>query len=281
MRARVYASGLGRFLSPDPIGFASGQLNLYAYVGNDPINGIDPSGLMEEDDDSDGNDGGVIEVIEVTGKRPDGPTERERLLFAIALSDYILDDLLLSLSVLGLSPSQIAAICNSDPKDPEKAIFPTKAEAAANAFKFFARRFGTDKEIGAVIVRVRGGFKAVNVTVGSPGSVSVNLGGSLPSNLVAIAHNHPSIGDRRVDAVNEMLSSPESARKLFLLHGIPVNLDGPFDTTSFNSLYEGGFTNLTAFLLTPSGRFVRFDAPFTPFDKGKEILPKGCLAGKS
>ncbi|GIX17129.1 MAG: hypothetical protein KatS3mg119_1315 [Rhodothalassiaceae bacterium] len=46
MRARVYATALARFLEPDPIGFASGQLNLYAYVGGDPINGVDPSGLL-------------------------------------------------------------------------------------------------------------------------------------------------------------------------------------------------------------------------------------------
>ncbi|GIX17138.1 MAG: hypothetical protein KatS3mg119_1324 [Rhodothalassiaceae bacterium] len=45
MRARVYATELARFLEPDPIGFASGQLNLYAYVGGDPVNAIDPFGL--------------------------------------------------------------------------------------------------------------------------------------------------------------------------------------------------------------------------------------------
>ncbi|SFJ52107.1 RHS repeat-associated core domain-containing protein [Bosea sp. OK403] len=42
-RARMYAPALGRFLQPDPIG-TQGGLNLYAYVGNDPLNLIDPWG---------------------------------------------------------------------------------------------------------------------------------------------------------------------------------------------------------------------------------------------
>lgn len=47
-RARFYKPQLGRFLQPDPIGYAAG-LNLYAYVGGDPVNFIDPWGLQEED----------------------------------------------------------------------------------------------------------------------------------------------------------------------------------------------------------------------------------------
>ena len=44
-RARYYSPEYGRFVSEDPLGFAAGDLNLYAYVGNSPLNGVDPSGM--------------------------------------------------------------------------------------------------------------------------------------------------------------------------------------------------------------------------------------------
>ena len=44
-RARHYDPGVGRFLQADPLGFAAGDLNLYAYTWNDPANWTDPNGL--------------------------------------------------------------------------------------------------------------------------------------------------------------------------------------------------------------------------------------------
>jgi uncharacterized protein RhaS with RHS repeats len=45
-KARVYSPVLGRFMQTDPAGYGDGP-NWYAYVHNDPINGIDPTRLTD------------------------------------------------------------------------------------------------------------------------------------------------------------------------------------------------------------------------------------------
>jgi RHS repeat-associated protein len=56
-RARYYSPSLGRFMQTDPIGTCD-NINLYAYVSNDPLNKTDPTGLAE------------VPKYTVYGKRP-------------------------------------------------------------------------------------------------------------------------------------------------------------------------------------------------------------------
>jgi RHS repeat-associated protein len=44
--ARDYDATVGRWTTKDPIGFAGGDTNLYAYVGGNPMSYVDPSGLL-------------------------------------------------------------------------------------------------------------------------------------------------------------------------------------------------------------------------------------------
>ena len=45
---RYYSPVIGRYISADPVGLFGG-INLYAYVGGNPLNSVDPNGLMNPD----------------------------------------------------------------------------------------------------------------------------------------------------------------------------------------------------------------------------------------
>jgi RHS repeat-associated protein len=78
--ARDYDATTGRWTAKDPIRFAGGQSNLYTYVGNDPINRLDQTGLMNP---SGGINGAAVcpnEMPEADACEANGPTwERDSL----------------------------------------------------------------------------------------------------------------------------------------------------------------------------------------------------------
>jgi RHS repeat-associated protein len=47
--ARDYSPSLGSWLEQDPLGLGAGDPNVYRFVGGNPVNATDPSGLTEED----------------------------------------------------------------------------------------------------------------------------------------------------------------------------------------------------------------------------------------
>jgi RHS repeat-associated protein len=66
-RSRWYDPEIGRFISEDPIGLAGG-INVYRFVGNNPVSGWDPFGMFDPDDCPTSGEGGYW-IVDPDGKR--------------------------------------------------------------------------------------------------------------------------------------------------------------------------------------------------------------------
>lgn len=79
----MFDPSIGRWLEEDPIDFDGGDANLYRYVGNDPVNRTDPTGLRAVDLRVSGTDLGTFDVarriiFELRLANPDDPTDADR-----------------------------------------------------------------------------------------------------------------------------------------------------------------------------------------------------------
>jgi RHS repeat-associated protein len=67
-RSRYYDPKIGRFLSPDPIRFGGGDINLYAYVWDAPTNVVDPLGLAGTDVNLGSGYSGRVDAFDAGGR---------------------------------------------------------------------------------------------------------------------------------------------------------------------------------------------------------------------
>ncbi|TGY88332.1 hypothetical protein E5163_10955 [Marinicauda algicola] len=146
---RFYHPGLGRFMQTDPIG-QTGGINLYAYVGGDPVNFTDPWGLRRIC--KTGSDGQMVEV-----PCPQSWTEKQATLDQLrqSLMDSILLDLGMGASGSGGPGGKGSS--DTDGKQEDQKPCNRAAMMAGN----FLRSYGHKQQQVGGVVALAGGTIAV------------------------------------------------------------------------------------------------------------------------
>nr|MDU9044453.1 RHS repeat-associated core domain-containing protein [Candidatus Electrothrix aestuarii] len=107
---RYYDPETGRYIAADPIGLGGG-MNLYAYVGSDPVNAVDPMGLM----DATWGQVGTFTTGLVLALTPEGVTTAAGLTMMAGVLATIPGDTPISPGDTPISkPSPPPGPCNSD-----------------------------------------------------------------------------------------------------------------------------------------------------------------------
>jgi uncharacterized protein RhaS with RHS repeats len=96
MQARYYDPVMGRFLSVDPVGYSgatdTGMFGRYSYVGNDPVNLIDPFGMQSACPNNDcpvGISSEIPGANEVEEKFPSDVTDSELNAAVVSVLDSV------------------------------------------------------------------------------------------------------------------------------------------------------------------------------------------------
>jgi RHS repeat-associated protein len=111
---REYDPAEGRWMTADPLRFAGDNPNLFAYVGNDPVNFLDPTGLLQVAGDVQEDFPLAAEAIATILDRV-GRTEIANLsLYGHAVSDDFVKEVLDR-----KSEYCVGAMDSSDPRDPD------------------------------------------------------------------------------------------------------------------------------------------------------------------
>ncbi|WP_421902557.1 RHS repeat domain-containing protein [Maridesulfovibrio sp.] len=74
--SREYDPSIGRFITPDPLGLAGGDVDAYGYCADDPVNFIDRVGLQDESEKGDGGTSGSKSSSGATSAKSDNSGSR-------------------------------------------------------------------------------------------------------------------------------------------------------------------------------------------------------------